>query len=93
LKVWPLAGSQFPFFYDIAAHVRFLIALPILILAEVPIGIRLNRVARHFRTAGLVRDKEAARSGAIVMSAWSLRDSHVAELVLLGLAYLGAYRL
>jgi hypothetical protein len=81
-----------PFFDDIATHVRFLVAVPILILADVPIGARLRQVARQFLTAGIVRDKDAYRYGEIVTSALKLRDSRVAELVLLGLAYLATYQ-
>jgi len=49
-----------PFFDDIAVHVRFLVGVPILILADVPVGARLRQVARQFPTAGLVRDTDAS---------------------------------
>jgi hypothetical protein len=75
-----------PFFDDISTHVRFLVGVPILILAEVPVGVRLRQVARQFLTAGIVRNTDASRYGEIVTSALELRDSHPAELVLLGLA-------
>jgi hypothetical protein len=53
-----LEGARIPFLYDLAAHVRFLIAVPILVLAEIPIGRRLREIAKHFLDAGLVREKE-----------------------------------
>jgi hypothetical protein len=49
-----LGGAAIPFLYDIAAYVRFLVAVPILILAEIPIGKRLRAVGKHFLNAGLV---------------------------------------
>ena len=33
-----LGGALIPFVYDLAAHVRFLVAVPVLVLAEIPIG-------------------------------------------------------
>ena len=81
-----------PFFKDIAVHVRFLLAVPLLIFAEGPVGGRIREVARHFFTAGLIRDGETPRYAEIVTAARRLRDSHVAELVLLGLAYWSTYR-
>jgi hypothetical protein len=81
-----------PFFEDIAVHVRFLLAVPILIVAEVPIGRRIREVARHFLTAGLVSDADAPRYAEIVTSARRLRDSHVVEYLLVILAYWAAYK-
>src|SRR5882762_657738 len=53
-----LGGARIPFLYDISAHARFLVAVPILVLAEIPIGRRLREVAKHFLEAGLVREEE-----------------------------------
>lgn len=49
-----VGGVKIPFLYDIAAHARFLIAVPVLVLADVPIGMRLGRIMRHFVSAHLV---------------------------------------
>ena len=76
-----------PFFKDLAVHVRFLLAAPILIFAEAPVGGRIREVARHFYAAGLVSEADAPRYAEIVAGARKLRDSHIAELVLLGVAY------
>ena len=86
------SGSvKIPFFYDIAAHTRFLFALPVLVLADIPVGIRLRQVVRHFIGAHLVREDQLERFSEIVADALRFRDSYVAELVVLGLAYLGTY--
>lgn len=38
------SGVKLPFFYDIAAHTRFLLAVPVLVLADIPVGARLRQV-------------------------------------------------
>jgi len=48
-------GVKVPFFFDIAAHTRFLLAVPVLVLADIPIGVRLRQVVRHFIAAHLIR--------------------------------------
>jgi hypothetical protein len=80
-----------PFFEDIGVHVRLLLAVPILVLAELPIGSRIREITRHFVAAGLVRETDAPHYDAIIISARKLRDSRLAELVLLGLAYWSVY--
>ena len=84
-------GRQIPFLYDLAAHVRFLVAIPVLILAEIPIGFRLRRAAAHFVTAGLVGPDDYARYAGIVRDTQRLRDSRVAELCVFVAAYFTAY--
>src|SRR5262249_5170578 len=51
-------GATIPFLYDIGAHVRFLVAVPLLVLAEVPIGARLRKVVSNFIVAGIVRERD-----------------------------------
>jgi hypothetical protein len=83
---------KIPFFYDIAAHTRFLAAVPLLILAEIPIGRRLQGVMRHFITAHLVCDDELRKFGDIVLSSLRFRDSHLGETVVILMAYLATYK-
>jgi hypothetical protein len=84
-------GARIPFFYDLAAHARFLVAVPILVLAEIPIGRRLREVAKHFLDAGLVRDEERKRFASCVVDAVRFHDGRLAELTLLALAYITTY--
>jgi len=86
-----LGGAKIPFLYDIAAHVRFLVAVPILILAEIPIGRGLRGVARHFLEAGLVREEQRTRFGTAVVDTVRFHDWRLAELTLLALAYITTY--
>src|SRR5260370_6352153 len=81
-------GVKLPFFYDIAAHTRFLLAVPVLVLADIPVGARLRQVVRHFLAAHLVRDEELTKFQGIVLDTLRFRDARVAEMTLLVLAYL-----
>jgi hypothetical protein len=85
------SGAKLPFFHDIAAHTRFLVAVPVLVLADIPIGARLRQVVRHFLTAHLVREEDLTKFQAIVLDTLRFRDARVAEMTLLVLAYVATY--
>jgi hypothetical protein len=86
-----LGGARIPFLYDIAAHTRFLVAVPILVLAEIPIGSRLRGVVKHFLNAGLVREGEQKQFASYVVDTVRFHDSHLTEMTLLALAYISTY--
>ncbi len=75
-----------PFLHDFAAYTRFLIATPLLILAEGLIGPQIAAVAAQFHRSGLVSDSDRPKYDAALMRAVRMRDSMVVELVLLALA-------
>ena len=74
--------------WDAGAHARFLIAAPLLVLAEAECGGRLSAVVRNFVDAGMVPDGERKRFDAAVLSTRKLLDSSAAEIVIVALAYL-----
>ena len=78
---------QIPFLYDYAVHLRFLIALPILILAESSIDLRWRILAGQFLRTKLVRDEEIGLFEAIIGRITQLRDSVIPEIVVLAIAY------
>jgi hypothetical protein len=78
---------KIPFCYDIAAHVRFLFALPVLVLAEIPIGRRLREIARLLLASGLVREEDVGKFQTIFMDSLRLRDSRIAELLIILAVY------
>jgi hypothetical protein len=84
-------GAKIPFIYDIAAHARFLVAVPILVLAEIPIGRGLRGIAKHFLDAGLVREDERKRFASAVVDTVRFHDWRLAELALLALSYITTY--
>jgi hypothetical protein len=77
-----------PFLADIEVHARFLLALPLLILAELVVHQRMRPVARQFLERGLIRDGCRARFDAAVASAMRLRNSVLAEVLLIAFVYL-----
>jgi len=76
-----------PFLRDADAHVRFLVALPLLIIAELIVHRRMRLVARQFIDRALVAGQARERFDRAVASALGLRNSLFAELVLIGLVY------
>jgi hypothetical protein len=80
-----------PFFYDIATHARFLLAVPVLVFADVLVGTRLRAVMRHFIEAHLVREEEAGKFEAILVNLLRFRDSHVGEVVVVLVTYLATF--
>jgi len=76
-----------PFLYDIDAHVRFLVALPLLIAAEIVVYQRMRTIVAQFVTLGLVREAVRERFDAAITSAMRLRNSVAAELMLIVLVY------
>ena len=81
-----------PFLRDISVHVRFLVALPLLILAEVVVHQRMRPIVHQFLARGLIRDTSRARFEAAVASALRLRRSAVMEVLLVAVVYLVGVR-
>ena len=82
-------GVKIPFLRDIEAHVRLLVALPLLLVAEPLVHEQLARQVRQFVERGLVAAEDGGRFAAIVRTTMQLRNSMLIELVLL-VAALGA---
>jgi ABC-type multidrug transport system fused ATPase/permease subunit len=74
------------FFDDIGVHVRFLVVVPLLILAEIAIGQRTRTVAQTFLGSGLVRSADRGRFDQIVMRVTRRVDSVLVEVALLAVA-------
>ena len=81
------SGVKEPFLRDIATHARFLVAVPLLVAAEVIVHGRLRLVVSEFDARGLIPDDARARFDAAVASALRLRNSTLAEVLLLVLVY------
>src|SRR5271156_63235 len=76
-----------PFLRDFAANARFLIALPILILAESRIDQRWRRLVLEFLKCGLVNDTELISFERVIEAITRLRDRVLPEVVMIVLAY------
>jgi len=81
----PTPGVDVSFFNDIAAHARFLLIIPLLIVAEGLIGTRSRLVVSYFLSSKLIGDAEAARYEAAVKRGRRLLDSWVAELIIIAI--------
>ena len=79
-----------PFLRDYSTYGRYLIAMPVLILAEAWIGPRVAEAVRHFKESGVVPEHDFPVFDAAIQRGMRLRDSLVVELLLLVLAYLTA---
>jgi hypothetical protein len=77
-----------PFLWDVEAHVRLLAALPLLIVAELVVNRRMRLVVRQFLDRHLVPAAAVPRFDAAIVSAIRLRNSLLAELLLIGLVYM-----
>ena len=83
-----LTGSlAVPFLLDIEAHVRFLVAAPLLILAEIAMHRRIPPLLQQFRVRRLVPEHSMARFEAAVASAFRLRSSALADALLIAAVY------
>lgn len=76
-----------PFFMDIEVHIRYLVALPLLILAELVVNQRLSPIAPAFLKRHLIPESAVPRFDEALTSALRLRNSVLAEVVLIALVY------
>ena len=80
-------GIKIPFLHDIEANVRFLVALPVLIVAELVVHRRISPLVRRFLDRRIVGPEELPRFNAAVKSALRGRDHVAVEGILLLLVY------
>lgn len=74
---------------DLTVFSRYLIVVPLFILAEEWTLRRLGQIARHFIDAGLITASDRPRFDAIVEQAYRLLNSVLLEVLVVVLAYLG----
>jgi hypothetical protein len=76
-----------PFLLDVELHVRFILSVPLLILAEVVVHRRMRSFVSEFRERHLISDIDLPRFEAAVKSASRLRNSIIAEVLLIVMVY------
>jgi hypothetical protein len=79
---------RLPFLHDVELHVRLLVALPLLILAELVVHLRMRPVVGLFVERGLIPDTARAQFDAAIASAIRLRNSVAAEVLLIAFVYI-----
>jgi hypothetical protein len=82
-----LGGSAVPFLLDLEVHVRFLGALPLLIGAELVVHRRMGPLVKVFLERRLVPESDITRFEAAIASAFRLRNSVLAEVLLIAVVY------
>jgi len=76
-----------PFLLDIEAHIRFLVAMPLLILAELVVHRRMRPLLQQFIERNLIPAESLEKFEAVVASAFRLRNSVLAEVLLICIVY------
>jgi hypothetical protein len=76
-----------PFLLDVEVHVRFLMALPLLIVAELVVHRRMRFVVKQFLERRLIPAGAMPRFEAALASAVRLRNSVLAEVLLIAFVY------
>ena len=71
---------KIPFLYDIEAHVRFLITVPVLIFAELVVHQRIRAAVRQFVERGIVTPELRAKFDAAIESTMRARNSVIERL-------------
>ncbi len=79
------------FLLDFATYARFFLAVPLLIVAEVIVGPRLTAAGMQFVQAGFVHAEDYPAFDQAIARAAKRRESLWAELILLGVALIGAW--
>jgi hypothetical protein len=85
-KMWR-GGEGLSFLQDVETQVRLLVAIPLLILAEITVHRQVPPIVRCFVESGLVVDATRARFDAAVATTKRLLNSVRAELLLIVLVY------
>jgi len=79
--------AEVPFLKDFEVHVRFLVAMPLLVIAELIVHLRLRPVAFEFLQRGLLPPEEVPRFQDAIRAAMRLRNSVLAEVAMIVLVY------
>jgi hypothetical protein len=80
-------GAALPFLWDVEANVRFLVAVPLLIVAELIVHQRMRLVVRQFLDRNVIPKRALPQFDAAIASASRLRNSVLAEVLLIALVY------
>jgi hypothetical protein len=71
-----------PFLYDLEVHARYLVAIPILLMAEIVVHQRIRVVVRQFVDTGIVASETLPAFRAAIAGAMRLRNSLAVEITM-----------
>lgn len=84
-------GVGLPFLYDAEVQIRFLVALPLLIAAELLVHKRLRLVVGQFVDRNIITERGLPRFNEVLASAIKLRNSVAFELILVFIVFFGGH--
>jgi hypothetical protein len=90
-KAW--GGVVIAFLYDIEMQARFLVALPLLIYAELLVHKRMRLIVGQFVNRGIITEAVLPKFKEVIASAMKLRNSVAIELILFILVFIGGHYL
>jgi hypothetical protein len=76
-----------PFLRDWEVHIKFLVIIPLLIVSELVVHQRMRFVVKQFLERHLIVENDLPRLDAAVASAFRLRNSVLAEVLLIAFVY------
>jgi hypothetical protein len=76
-----------PFLKDVEVHSKLLIVVPLLIIAELVVNQRMRPLLQQFLERKLIPDNAMPRFEAVIASAFRLRNSVLAEVLLIAFVY------
>jgi hypothetical protein len=80
-------ATDVPFLLNFEVHARLLLALPLLMVAELVVHVRMRGTLVQFLERKLIRESDVPRFDALIASAMRLRNSVAAEVSLIVLVY------
>ena len=80
-------SAAVPFLKDVEVHARLLVAMPLLIIAEFAVHRRIRPLPQQFLERKLIPESAMPRFEAAIASALRLRNSVLAEVLLLAFVY------
>ncbi|MCI0611395.1 hypothetical protein L0244_00245 [bacterium] len=81
------SGRKVPFLYDIDSQARFLLALPLMIYAELIVHVRMRRIVAMFFERKLISPEQREKFFGIVASAVKIRNSVILEILMIAIVY------
>jgi hypothetical protein len=79
--------AMVPFLLDLEVHIKFLVATPLLIVAELVVHQRMRFLVKQFLDRGIIPENAIPRFKEAIDSAFRLRNAILAEVLLIALVY------
>jgi hypothetical protein len=77
-----------PFLLDLEVHIKFLLIIPLLVVSELVVHQRMRFVVKQFLERNLIAENNLPRFDAAIASAFRLRNSVLAEVLLIAFVYI-----